>query len=189
MSQGFEKELAIADVYAAALYRLAADAGQADDVRAEIEELVRIAAADPQLGAFLSSSAIDDDDRERSLEKMFRGRLSDTVLNTLQVLNRRGRLGLLSAVLRAYVLRLEADRGQVEVTVTSAVALDAGQKAQTEQVAAALSGKKPIVDYIVDPDILGGLVLQIGDRRLDNSLRQQLATAQQRLLERTSRQA
>ena len=189
MSQGFEKELAIADVYAAALYKLAAETGQADDVRAEIEELVRMAATDPQLAAFLSSSSIDAEDREHSLEKMFRGRLSDMVLNTLQVLNRRDRLELLPALARTYVSRLEADRGQIKVTVTSAVALDAGQKAQAEQVATALSGKKPIIDYIVDPDILGGLVLQIGDRRLDNSLRQQLATAQQRLLEQTARQA
>jgi len=189
MSQGFEKELVIADVYAAALYRLAADANLVDEVRAELEELVRMAAADLQLGAFLSSSAVDDDDRERSLEKMFRGRLSDVVLNTLQILNRRGRLGLLSVVLRAYVLRLEVDRNQVEVTVTSAVELDAGQKTQVEEVAATLSGKQPIVDYIVDPEILGGLVLQIGDRRLDNSLRRHLAIARDRLLERTSRSA
>lgn len=189
MAQDFEKELAIADVYAAALYALAADAGQVDAVRGELEDLVRMAEADPALAAFLSSGAIDDDDRQRSLENIFRGRLSDTVLNTLQVLNQHGRLGLLSTLLRAYIVRQEAARGEVEVTVTSAVALDAGQKSQVEQVAASLSGKKPLIDFVVDPNILGGLVLQIGDRRLDNSLRQQLETARRLLLERTSRQA
>ena len=75
---------------------------------------------------------------------MFHDRLSDMLLNTLQVMNRHGRLALLQPLLRAYDLRREQARGEVEVTATSAVELDAAQRAEVARVAAALSGKKPV---------------------------------------------
>lgn len=185
MAQTFDKDLALADVYAAALFDLAAADQAVDAVRAELEALVRLQADDPRFAAFLASAAIDDDERERSLERMFRGRLSDRVLNTLQVMNRHGRVALLPALLRAFVVRTEHARGQIEVTAISAAELDARQKAEIEALAGKLSGKTPLVQYVVDADILGGLILQIGGVRYDNSLRHHLQAARARLLERT----
>ena len=46
------------------------------------------------------------------------------------------------------------------------------------------SGKTPVVEYVVDPDVLGGLILQVGELRMDNSLRRHLRVARKRLLER-----
>jgi F-type H+-transporting ATPase subunit delta len=185
MAETFDKDLALADVYAAALFDLAVADQTVDAVRAELEGLVRLQADDPQLAAFLSSAAIDHDERARSLERMFRGRLSDRVLNTLQVMNRHGRIALLPALLRAFVIRTEHARGQIEVVATSAAELDGPQKAEIEAVARALSGRTPLIEYVVDPDILGGLILQVGDVRYDNSLRHHLQAARARLLERT----
>jgi F-type H+-transporting ATPase subunit delta len=120
---------------------------------------------------------------------MFRGRLSDVVLDTLQVMNRHGRLELLHALHRAYVRRMEDTRGQIEVVATSAVELDAQQKAEVARLAEQLSGLKPLVAHVVDPGVLGGLVLRIGDHRYDNSLRRHLRAARERLLERSVRGA
>nr|HPM24952.1 F0F1 ATP synthase subunit delta [Phycisphaerae bacterium] len=99
------------------------------------------------------------------------------------------RLELIHALWRAYVLRLEDARGQIEVQATSAVELDAAQRAEIERLAAQLSGRKPLVQYIVNPDVIGGLVLRIGDYRYDHSLRRHLNVARHRLLERTNRAA
>jgi F-type H+-transporting ATPase subunit delta len=186
MAQNLEDSLDVAAVYATALYTLAAEKGVVDAVRSELEELVRQSDVNPAFAAFLSSAAVDDDDRERSLEKMFRGRLSDLVLDTLQVMNRHGRAGLLAALLRTLVLRIEVARGQIEATATSVAALTAQEQAEVLRVAAALSGQQPLIEYRVDPAILGGLVLQIGGWRYDHSLRRQLAGLQGRLLERVA---
>jgi ATP synthase F1 delta subunit len=186
MAHNLEDSLDIAAVYATALYTLAAEQGVVDAIRSEVEELARQAETNPTFAAFLSSAAVDDDDRERSLDKMFRGRLSDLVLNTLQVMNRHGRTGLLGALLRTLVLRIEAARGQVEATATSVAELTAEEQAEVLRVAAALSGQQPLIEYRVDPAILGGLVLQIGGWRYDRSLRRQLAGLQGRLLERVA---
>ncbi len=182
-----EYGIEVADVYAAALYALADEAGVVDDVREELEELVKVYRDQPQFASFMASDSVDEDEREKSLEKMFRGRLSDNVLNTLQVMNQHGRAGLLPALLRAYVLRIEDARGQIEVSAISAVALTDDEKAQVERVAEQLSGKVPLLEYVVDPEILGGLILQIGDYRFDNSLRRQLFGVREQLLERSDR--
>ncbi|MCK4341030.1 MAG: ATP synthase F1 subunit delta [Phycisphaerae bacterium] len=187
MAESFDEQLEVADVYAEALFALATDAGTVEAVRNELDELVRLVELEPGLAAFLSSGAVDDDERAASLERMFRGRLSDLVLNTLQVMNNHGRVHLLPPLLRCFELRQEQAAGQIEVRATSAVKLNKKQKAEVLRVATELSGKEPLVDYAVDPELIGGLVLQIGDYRFDSSIRQQLRAARAKLLERGSR--
>jgi F-type H+-transporting ATPase subunit delta len=187
MPETIAKDLTLAEVYAAALFALCEQAGTTDAVHGELEELVRLVETEPGLAAFFSSLAIGPDDREESLERMFRGRLSDLLLNTLQVMSRHGRLELFRPLLRAYVLRVQEARRQIEVQATSAIELDAAQKAEVHRVAQALSGKQPVIEYLVDPGLIGGLVLQIGDWRYDNSVRQHLHAARGRLSERGQR--
>lgn len=187
MAEALEKQLEIADVYAAALFALASEAGVVEAVRSELEELVQSSEREPGLAAFLSSSAVDTADRRKSLERMFRGPLSDVVLDTLQVMNGHGRVHLLRPLLRCYIVRQEHAAGQVEVLATSAVELSPDRKTAVEKLAAELSGKKPLLQYLVDPDVIGGLVLQIGDYRLDYSVRRHLLAARAQMLERSAR--
>ena len=78
-------------------------AGTIDETLAELEELVRLLESDPGFAGFITAASVDDDDRQKSLEQIFRGRLSDIVLNTLQVMNQHNRAGLLHQLLRAFV--------------------------------------------------------------------------------------
>jgi F-type H+-transporting ATPase subunit delta len=189
MADSFDKQLDVADSYSQALFELASEAGKIDEIREELDELVAAAERmeDPLVREFFTSRALDDDVRERLMEKTLRGKIDDLTLNTLLVLNANGRHGLLPALRRCYVLRQEAAAGQVEATATTAVELDDAQKAAVQDTAVRLSGKKPLIDYRVEPDILGGLILQIGDLRFDNSLRTQLLAARERLFARSER--
>jgi len=187
MAVALDEGLALADVYAAALFSLAQESRQVDVVRQELEELARLQQREPAFAEFTQSDAIDSDRRGPGLEKMFRGRLSDAVLNTLLVMNRNGRSALLEPLCRCYVLRQEAAAGQVEASATTAVRLRDDEQEEVRRIAAEVSGKTPILNFAVDPGILGGLVLQIGDLRYDNSVRRQLEVARSRLLERAER--
>lgn len=187
MADSFDKQLEVADVYADALFALARDADRIEDVRSELDELVKLSEMDIGFAGFLSSRALDDDHRATGLEKMFRGKLSDIVLNTLLVMNDNGRSGLLAALHHSYVLRQQAAANQVDAFVTSAVELDESQKKTITDTAAKVSGKSPIVHYRVDPSILGGLIVQIGDWRYDNSVSRKLGVVRRRLLERAER--
>lgn len=184
MAESLDKQIAVADAYAEALFALAQEKQCVAIVRHELEELVSLEQIEPSFAAFMSSAALDDDHRAAGLEKMFRGRISDEVLNTLLVMNERGRFGLTAALLRSFVIRHEAAEGQIEGTVTSAVELSDDLRKQAERTAAEISGKKPLLKFQVDPAILGGLVVQIGDWRYDNSVLRHLTAARRRLYER-----
>lgn len=187
MAEPIEQLLEMADVYAEALFGLARDAGAVPDVRNELEELVKLQKQEPAFAAFLRSDAVDADRRQVALERMFQDRLSDLVLNTLLVMNRHGRAGLLDALLRRFVARNEEEAGEIEVVATSAVALDEPRRQEVEQLAARLSGKRPLVQYVVDAGLIAGLVLTIADLRLDYSVRRQLHVLHEQLEARASR--
>jgi len=187
MADSLDQQLAIADVYAAALFELARDAGAVSATREELGEFVKLQEQDADFAAFMCSSAIDPERRAAVLEKTFRGKLSDMTLNTLLVMNAKGRGGLAAALRRAFVLREEDAAGQVEGIATSAVELSGEQRHEIERVAAEVSGKKPLVEFVVDPSLIGGLTLQIGDLRYDNSVRRQLSVAAVKLRERGER--
>jgi F-type H+-transporting ATPase subunit delta len=182
-----DQELRIADVYAEALFELARGAARVEEVRAELDELLRLFQTEPEFEKFLTSRALEAEGRAAGLEKIFRHRLSDVVLNTLLVMNQHGRCGLLPALQRRFVLRQEDAANEVEVSATSAVELTKAQKAEVVRIAADASGKKPLVRYTVDPGILGGLILRVGALRLDNSLRQHLQATRGKLFERAER--
>ncbi len=177
MPESFDKQLELADVYAQALFELAREQKCVDEVRGELEQLAELGRGDADVQQFFASPAIDSDRRAALLEKWFRGKLSDLTLNTLLVANANGRAGMGEALLRSFVLRQEAAAGQVEVLAVSAVELSDPQKQQVREVAAKLSGQSPLVEFQVEPDILGGLILTIGDVRYDNSVRRHLVDA------------
>ena len=183
----FDQQLRIADVYAEALFELATEAGRVAEVRGELDELVRLLERTPEFGKFLTSRALEAEGRAAGLERMFRGKLDDLVLHTLLVMNEHGRCDLLKALHRRFVLRQESAANEVEVTVTSAVKLGRSERAEIEAIAARISDKRPLVAYVVDPDILGGLILQVADLRLDNSVRRHLHVARWRFFERGER--
>ncbi len=187
MADAVDQQLPVAEVYAQALYELAEASGQIEAYQAELDELVRAEQADPGYAAFMASGALSTDKREAGLEKIFRGRLSDDVLNTLLVMNRHERFGLTAALARAFELRREEASGEIEVTAISAVPLDASQQAEVAATARQLSGREPLVTYLVDAEMLGGLVLEIGDMRYDNSVRRHLRGVRQGLTERGAR--
>jgi len=183
----FDQELRIADVYAEALHELAEQAEQVPAIRDELDELLKLWRSEPDFAKFMESGALELDARGRGLEKMFRGKLSDIVLNTLLVMNQHGRAGLVSALHRRYVLRQEDAANEVEVEVTSAVELNKNQKTAAVKIAQDASGKTPIVSYEIDPDILGGLIVKVGSLRMDNSVRRHLDETRGRLVTRAER--
>jgi F-type H+-transporting ATPase subunit delta len=181
------QELRIADVYAEALFELAREAEQIAALRAELDELLKLWHAEPEFRKFMISRALEAEGRAAGLERMFRNRLSDTVLNTLLVMCQHDRCGLFPALHRRFVLRQEDAADEIEVTITSARELSAEQKAEALQIAVNASGKKPVVAYHVDPEILGGLILTVGDLRLDNSVRRHLTVVREQMRERAQR--
>ncbi len=178
----------MAGVYARSLLGLAADGKEAGAIEAELAALAGLLAADPELASYFSSPLVDDEARAATLEKAFRGRASELVVNTLQVMNGKGRLRLVPALAEAYRLENEHRRGEVDVEVTTAVALSDEMRRRIAVSASRYSGRTARLVEKVDPSLLGGLVLKIGDRKIDSSLARQLHAAREGLFERASQE-
>jgi F-type H+-transporting ATPase subunit delta len=180
------RELAVARVYARSLLALSEEDGIADQVQAELGGLAAQVATHAEISAFLASPLVGETHRAEALEAMFRGRLSDLLLDTLQVMNGKGRAGLLPALAAAFAEELDRLRGRVDVAVTTAIPLSDEFRERVRSVVAERSGKQPRLSESVDPEILGGMVLRIGDRKFDASVATQLRRMDQRLRDRLS---
>lgn len=183
-----DRDLAIGRLYAKAMLGVAEEKGQADDLLTELQELVGHLDATPGFEEFLSSPLVDEDSRARVIEELFRGKASDLLADSLQVINRKGRLGALRAIAEAYRVEHRDLRGWMDVRVRTAVPLTDEQRARLKDALAASSGKKPSLFERVDPALIGGMVVEIGDRKIDASLASRLRHLAGALLTRASQE-
>jgi F-type H+-transporting ATPase subunit delta len=186
MAENQEEMMAVADVYAAALLAVAEERGQADDIHAELADLVGYMGRQHEFGLFLTAESVDDDPRRASLERLFRGRMNDLLLNLLQVLNNRGRLPLLRSVHRCVALRLEEKHHQQEVIVETPMPLPDPLREAVRTHMSAWIKREAILIERVKPELLGGVVIHVGDIQIDGSVSSWLRTAQGRLFERAT---
>jgi len=171
----FETAHVVADIYAEALLASAERQNQADELAEEFAELMEYVRRDETFVRFLESAVVDEDHRRESLRRIFgRERLSQLLRNLLLVLNDRGRLPLLSAIYQSYRRQLDVLRGRQEVHVTTAVPLTAEQRRQVQQTVSRTIEREAILIERVEPGLLGGLVLEMANRRMDASIRHRL---------------
>jgi F-type H+-transporting ATPase subunit delta len=188
MSKVDDRDLALGRLYATSMWELASKDGQEEALGEELQELVRAVSADPEFADFLSTPLVDDQMRAATLEKNLRGKASDLLVDSLQVIRRKGRLGMLPAIAEAYRLELRDRRGLVDAEVTSAIPLSPELRAKLTEALRRFSGKEPFLIERVDPALLGGTVVQIAGQKIDTSVARHLRELSDVLLERASRE-
>ncbi len=169
-----ERSLGVARLYARAMLTVAAEQGAAESFSEELSDMVSLASHDEDFGRFLNSPVLDAESRRESLEKALRGRASDLFVDSLQVVNSKGRLALLEQILAAYEQEHRTLLGQIEVKASTAVALSESQREQIRERVSAYTGKEAFLVEEVDPGLLGGLVVQVGGEKVDMSVRRDL---------------
>ncbi len=170
------------------MLHLAQERGEADSLLEELLDLSARVEKDPGFSDFLSSPDIDIETRRKSLEKLFRGRYSDLFVDSLQVMNRKGRLDLLCDVAEAYRLVHEDARGRVEVQVSTAVPLNDVLRERLRMAATRHVGKETDLVETLDESLIGGVILRIGDTKYDASIVTKLKGLTEALIERASRE-
>ncbi|MDB5353543.1 MAG: synthase, delta subunit [Planctomycetota bacterium] len=186
----YDEEIAhVARAYAQALVNVAEKTGEVEDVVGELEEFERdILRTNPRFAELLASSSVPPEDKDRIINEAFGGRALPTLVQFLKVLNHHGRLGLLVPVAREARALWDKKQNRRPVAVRSAIELDEGQKAALRDKVAAMIAATPILSYTVDPSLIGGLVLQVGDDLYDTSLKTKLDQMRRRLVEGKARE-
>jgi len=158
--------------YANATYTAASKASLLPKVEEELLAIQDVAHKSPAFQAFLDNPLISRDKKEMKITDLLGDKVTHVTLNLMCTLAGNARLPLTSKIVDTYGKLMNAKRGEVEATITSAdpltkAQLDAVTQAMKTQVA---KGKKVVLSTQVDPTILGGLQIQIGDKFLDLSV-------------------
>jgi F-type H+-transporting ATPase subunit delta len=176
----------VARVYAQALFDAAREAGVVEPVRRELGDFVAALAASAPLRKVLADPQIETSAKTRVLAEVTRGG-QPLLASTLQLMLVRGRFGAVTELHHAYDALAIVEEGVVEVEVTSAEELPADTEKKIVARVQEVTGRRVELARRVDPSILGGLVLRIGDVIVDGSvkarirqLRRRLATAEVR---------
>jgi F-type H+-transporting ATPase subunit delta len=184
---GHDQQDAIAQVWAHSLLVLAGADGSEDALLDELDGLVELFEREPRVESLLAGPLVGDATKRALIETALRGRASDLFVDAVQVLRRKRRLGILRAVARAYRAGWLERRGRIEVRVSSATPLAADAREALTAAARRRTGREPIVSERVDPSLIGGLVVRIGDDKFDASIARELARFEHDLLEAGSR--
>ena len=176
----------IGEIYAKALLGAAGPSGQVAGALEELDAIIDdVFRQFPKLETVLGSPLISHEERSGTLDRVFGSRLSALVLHFLKVVSRHGRLDCLRAI-RSQAHRLqEQAQGRVRVRFSTAASLDKAQIDQiTEKLRATLGGD-PILEPVVDPALIGGAVLRVGDTVYDGSIANQLQMVRQKMIDRS----
>jgi F-type H+-transporting ATPase subunit delta len=183
-----EQEREIGRLYAEAILHVAEESGQAEALLEELNGLVEYLDRNPDFERFLASPLIEEGPRAQVIEKAFRGKASDLLVDSLLVVNRKERLGAVRAIAVAYRKALRDLRGWMDVNVRTAVPLTAALRERLNQVLAASTSRRPTLIEKVDPSVIGGLVIEVEGRKIDASVASRLHDLSEALLARASRE-
>lgn len=156
--------------YAIAVSSLAREQQAADRVGADLAMIAKAIGARGRIHDFFVSPVIARPDKERLLGEAFEGKLHPIALHALLLLVRKRRETLLAAIVAQYLDLERAARGAQTLTLQSARALDRTEYAKLVERLERLYGKKFEVTEVVDPSLIGGLRIMLGDRRIDATI-------------------
>jgi len=166
---------AIARRYAAALFDLAGDRKVLDAVAADLKALKASLQASDDLRRLVASPMISRADQAKVVDALaVRAKAHDLTRNFLGLLARNRRLGALEATINGFLAKLAEARGEETAEVTTAKPLSDAQRATVTASLKQAVGRAVTVTETVDPAILGGLIVKVGSRMVDGSLKSKL---------------
>ncbi len=177
---------AVDRVYAQSLFELAeADGGRAllESVAAELEEIADLSRAHLELAELFGSRIIPPADKRRSIEAIFKDRVSDLILRFLLVLLRKERLNRTLPIIAAFDELIQARFGRVEIDLYTRHPLPADQLDSIRQRLKHALQREPVLHPYTDDSMIGGLRMRFGDKLIDASIATRLRRMREQLIE------
>lgn len=175
---------AIATTYAKALLGVTETGGNTDSVLEELDSLVKtVLPQHPQFAEALRTPRLSVEEKIGLIDRIFGSRASGELLKFLKVLANHGRLDCLREIASAFRRQVNDKQGRVAVQVTTASELSAEQLGQVNASLHEKLGRQIDLTTRVDEELLGGMVVRIGDTVIDGSLKNRLVRLQQKTID------
>jgi ATP synthase F1 delta subunit len=163
----------IAAVYARSLFEVAKEQDKLDEIRSQLGEFADAMKADHELQVFFFSPYFSTQEKQDGLDRAVSG-ADPSIINFLKLLIENHRMPVIFRVRRGFDELWEQENRLLPVQVTSAVELDGATVKQIGDRIAEQTGQRVDLSAIVEPDILGGIVVRVGNQVLDASVRNRL---------------
>lgn len=168
---------AVAERYAGSLYELAAESGAVAKVEEDLSRFEALLAGSDDLKRLIASPVFSAEDQLKAIAAIAdKAGIAGLTGNFLRVVARNRRLFAVPGIIAAYRRIAAQARGEAEAQVASAHALTAAQQTELKAALKAVAGKDVAISLTVDPSLLGGLVVRMGSRQIDTSLKTKLAS-------------
>ena len=173
----------IARRYARALSELCEPSKNHAVISKQLNSFATTWSSSPELRALLQNPVVSIDDKRKVLDAVFKkSLLAPTTRNFMMVLLESDRISDVEEIAAAFEESLDAATGRVRATVTTAVPMDRAYLTRIEKALARLTKSTVSLEAKVDPSVIGGVVTEIGNVKLDGTLKTQLEALSERLL-------
>jgi F-type H+-transporting ATPase subunit delta len=160
----------IANRYAKPLFDLAQERKSLDAVMADMTTFNELCKTNRDFDNFLKSPIIPDLRKDEILRKIFSGKLHDLTFSMFSLLTRKHRSDVLSTVASEFIKVYHRRMGYQEATVTTTFKLDEKTRKSFQKVVEDISGRKAVLKERTNPEIIGGYLLTLDDRQIDESV-------------------
>jgi F-type H+-transporting ATPase subunit delta len=141
----------------------------------EVKELKNVVIANPELKELMLNPRFSKEEHLEILGQVFKGKIDDRLFSFLELITVKGRYGYLDEILDYFILRVKEYLHIGQAKVTSAIAIDDEMKQRIKDKLLSTTDYKEIeIDYETDPSLIGGMVIRIKDRIVDNSVKTKL---------------
>ncbi|MDD3237731.1 MAG: ATP synthase F1 subunit delta [Candidatus Gastranaerophilales bacterium] len=176
------KQNRIAKRYAKALFDEAKASSMQDEVLSNLKFVVDTCKQSPDLKDFLENPIISTEDKIDAINTIFKENVSNIVYNFFVLLLENKRFDVLESVVSNYIEMLDEMNNILKIKVTSAVEMNGDLKNKLISKIENKTQKKVIADYLINPEIIAGLVIDINGKIIDSSLKTKLKGLQKQLI-------
>ncbi|WP_294733651.1 ATP synthase F1 subunit delta [uncultured Flavobacterium sp.] len=166
--------------YAKAILEMAQAAGNAELVNNDMAFIASTIKDNAELSDFIGSPTVKAEAKEATLKEVFAGSQNIT-LGLFRLLFENKRFGILAQITEQYSVQFDVLNGREEAVVTTAFAMTPELEAKVVEKAKVLSDKELVLKNIIDPSIIGGFILRVGDKQFNASVASSLLTLKQEL--------
>lgn len=163
-------EIQVASRYAKSLIDLAEEQNVLEKIKGDIEAFVRVVRENSELNAVLRNPIIGPDKKAAILKQLFGSTIDPMILSFFNIVVNKGRSEILYATGKEFLNEYNRRKAIFKATVTSAVPLNAENIKQIEEVVREATKGEVLLETKVDPDIIGGFILKVGDKQFDTSI-------------------
>lgn len=167
-------EYRIASRYAKSLLDLADEQGVLEDVNKDMLLFSQLVEENRDFLLLLKSPVVAHDKKLKVLKQVFEGRVNSLTLGIFDIITRKHREAFLPAIAKEFHHQYNTKRSIAEATVTTTFPIDQKLRGEFEAVVKKISGKQVELKEIVDESLIGGFILKIGDRQIDDSINSRL---------------